>query len=159
MKIIKNEKNIELIIPIEAFTTDSNLQDLKYKAEILGLETDRAVDSDGKIYKRIYLNFTEVDLMMYMVNAYAMNWLKSVNTPYIELPKSTKVSLPTYSDAVWENETSKLIRIYDKVDGIDVEIAKQESLKAWMKKYPTAKWYTEPKEVSEIMKNYIQDEN
>jgi hypothetical protein len=99
MKKVKNNKTIEVIIPINDITTIPELQNLILQGLILELETERLIDENGVEFKKIYFNNIDNDLLyFFLLKDYVINLLNGKQTPYVYIEEDLLVEKPSFLD-------------------------------------------------------------
>ena len=84
MQEVKQNKTIEVIIPMMDVMTNETLQALVMQGLILDLATERLIDAEGVEYKKIYFNNIEFEhLQFFLSQGYEINLLNGLQTPYI----------------------------------------------------------------------------
>jgi len=155
MEVITNDRNIELIVSFDTIENDAMINGLIQQALILGLDSENVTDGE-QLYKRIYLNFIEEDLLAYCISQdYEVNWLKPYNYPYIELGEGTDIKdLYIYQKAIKDGKM--LIRIDKAGDSQNPLEPTFEELKEWNK---LGNIICNPAVVVEKKKNYSSDKD
>jgi len=155
MEVIKNKRNIELIVPYTAVKGDEYIKALVQEGLILGLDSENVTDGE-QLYKRVFLNFIEEDLLAYCISqGYEVNWLKPYNYPYIELGEGTDTGeLYIYENQRRYKDGKMLIRIDKAGDQQNPLLPTFEELKEWQK---LGSIICEPKNVADKMKIYDID--
>ena len=156
MKIIKQERIVRVIVPLEqALDTSTTYWQAAYKLMVLG-SPQYQVEIDNVQCIAADINYIEDDFLNMMVAdetpGVQVDWLLGQNMPYIELPKSTVVELPYFKKL--ENDTHQLILISDNVTEIGGNPPTFETLKQWQ---GLGYLISNPVTITEKMRNYIVD--
>jgi len=156
MKIITNDRNIELTLPYDATENDAHIKGLIQKGLILGLDSETLQgDTPTDIFIRVYLNFIEEDLLAYCISkGYEVNWLRPYNYPYIELDEGTDTG-ELYVYQTFTNGGKTLIRIYKAGDNQSPLEPTFTELKEWSK---LGGIICNPINVAEKLKEYNDEE-
>jgi len=153
MEVITNDRNIELIVSFETIENDAMINGLIQQALILGLDSENVTDGE-QLYKRVYLNFIEEDLLAYCISQnYEVNWLRPYNYPFIELDEGTDIKeLYIYQKAVKDGKM--LIRIDKAGDSQNPLEPTFSELKEWSK---LGSIICNPVNVNELKNKYYEN--
>jgi hypothetical protein len=119
MQEVKQNKTIEVIMPMNDVMTLIELQPLIMQAIILDLATERLEDLiEDAEYKKVYFNNIETEHLQYFISqGYEINMLNSLQTPYITVDvaeldkpfKDTEILLKDYTISYHiDGETAKV---------------------------------------------------
>jgi len=164
MKKIEQKRIVRVSIPItKALDTKQVYGQAAYMLMVKNVPNYGGVTDNNIEVQIAELNFMHDNFIQLLLNeteeGFSVDWLKSASLPFIELPLDTDTGdLYIYQNGVLENETHKLIRIYNKGEKPENPLLPSfEILKAWNKKFK-GKVKSDPNTYNELLKNYIEVE-